>query len=191
MTSPGSVMLPVLVFGRLIQGFGAGVVPALRRGRAARSLPAMKFLAAQLAVDLAEAVPAPPTPPATPTANPGYVEREWGDGTASPVYVPVVERIDDALADEVDDRLVRWGEQCGFRGEELDQLRKAGFGRLAMLTHTDTEDPEQLLIAARLNAAWPRVEITGEGLRPAQSGRPRLFAVQVSADQIAFGIRIE
>jgi 2-methylisoborneol synthase len=88
------------------------------------------------------------------SADPAYVEREWGDGTAPPLYVPVVERVNDALADVVDDRLVVWAESCGFQGEELDQLRKAGFGRLAMLTHADSDDPERLLIAAKLNAAW-------------------------------------
>ncbi|MFE9747129.1 family 2 encapsulin nanocompartment cargo protein terpene cyclase [Saccharothrix saharensis] len=146
-------------------------------------------LAAHFAGGLAEDVPAPPVPPAIPTANPGYVEREWGDGTASPVYVPVVERIDDALADEVDDRLVRWGEQCGFQGEELGQLRRAGFGRLAMLTHTDTEDPEQLLIPARLNAAWWAADDlyadnTDMGATPAELP-PRLALAMVAMDPVA------
>ncbi|XVS67991.1 family 2 encapsulin nanocompartment cargo protein terpene cyclase [Actinosynnema sp. CA-299493] len=86
--------------------------------------------------------------------HPAYVERPWGDGTASPLYVPVVERIDEPLGAEVDDRLVAWGKDCGFADDDLEPLRKAGFGRLAMLTHTDSDDPDQLLIAARLNAAW-------------------------------------
>ncbi|WP_265590292.1 family 2 encapsulin nanocompartment cargo protein terpene cyclase [Saccharothrix syringae] len=136
------------------------------------------------------AAPTPlPIPDTTPTASPGYVEREWGDGTASPVYVPVVERIDDALADEVDDRLVRWGEECGFRGDELDQLRKAGFGRLAMLTHTDTADPEQLLLAAKLNAAWWAADDlyadnTDMGATPAELP-PRLALAMAAMDPVA------
>ncbi|MEU4804207.1 family 2 encapsulin nanocompartment cargo protein terpene cyclase [Actinosynnema sp. NPDC023587] len=86
--------------------------------------------------------------------GPGYALREWGDGTRSPLYVPVVERVDDVLTGAVEDRLVEWAERCGFVGEELDHLRGAGFGRLAVLAHTDSDDPEHLLIAAKLNAAW-------------------------------------
>jgi 2-methylisoborneol synthase len=86
--------------------------------------------------------------------GPAYLERPWGDGTAAPLYVPAVERVDDALAAEVDDRLVVWAKDCGFTDDEADLMRQAGFGRLAMLAHTDTDDPDRLLIAAQLNAAW-------------------------------------
>ncbi len=86
--------------------------------------------------------------------SPAYLERPWGDGTAAPLYVPVVERVDDTLAAEVDDRLVIWAKDCGFTDDQADLMRRAGFGRLAMLTHTDTDDPDRLLIAAQLNAAW-------------------------------------
>jgi 2-methylisoborneol synthase len=86
--------------------------------------------------------------------DPAYAERQWGDGTASPLYCPIVERIDVPLAEEVDERLVAWAEDCGFPDDQLDQFRGVGFGRLAMLTHTDCDDPDLLLIAAQLNAAW-------------------------------------
>jgi 2-methylisoborneol synthase len=86
--------------------------------------------------------------------DPAYRERQWGDGTASPLYCPTVERIDEPLAEEVDERLVAWAEECGFPDDQLDQLRRAGFGRLAMLAHADCDDPDRLLIAAQLNAAW-------------------------------------
>ncbi|MGH3826759.1 MAG: terpene synthase family protein, partial [Pseudonocardiaceae bacterium] len=86
--------------------------------------------------------------------DPAYRERPWGDGTAAPLYVPVVERVDDALAAEVDGRLVIWAKDCGFTDDEATLMRRAGFGRLVMLTHTDTDDPDRLLIAAQLNAAW-------------------------------------
>ncbi|NUT53152.1 MAG: terpene synthase [Saccharothrix sp.] len=89
-----------------------------------------------------------------PAPGAAYVEREWGDGSASPLYVPVAERVDDRLSDVVDDLLTRWARDCGFTDEESELMRKAGFGRLAVLTHVDTDDPEQLLIAAKLNAAW-------------------------------------
>jgi 2-methylisoborneol synthase len=87
-------------------------------------------------------------------AGPAYAERRWGDGTASPLYVPAVERVDEPLAAEVDRRLVAWAADCGFAGEGLEQIGKAGFGRLVMLAHPDSADPDLLLIAAQLNAVW-------------------------------------
>ena len=36
----------------------------------------------------------------------------------------------------------------------MDKFRDTGFGRLAMLTHPDSDDPDLLLVAAQLNAAW-------------------------------------
>ncbi|WP_405497079.1 family 2 encapsulin nanocompartment cargo protein terpene cyclase [Nocardia sp. NBC_00511] len=79
---------------------------------------------------------------------------EWGDGSASPLYSPPAARIDDRLSGEVDDRLVAWADSLGFTDEEQIRLRKTGFGRLTMLTHTDSDDPDRLLVAAQLNAAW-------------------------------------
>jgi 2-methylisoborneol synthase len=66
----------------------------------------------------------------------------------------VVERINEPLGEEVNERLVVWAKDCGFQDDQLDQLRGAGFGRLAMLAHPDCDDPDRLLIAAQLNAAW-------------------------------------
>lgn len=85
---------------------------------------------------------------------PVYAHRTWGDGSAPPLYVPAVERVDDALAADVEARLRAWAADLGFRDEELDALGSAGFGRPAMLTHPDTDDPEALLTAAKLNASW-------------------------------------
>ncbi|WP_218025102.1 family 2 encapsulin nanocompartment cargo protein terpene cyclase [Nocardia jejuensis] len=78
----------------------------------------------------------------------------WGDGSAPPVYLPPAPRNDDRLAAEVDDRLAAWGSSLGFTDDELGTLRKTGYGRLVMLTHTDCEDPDLLLVAAQMNTAW-------------------------------------
>nr|WP_257902826.1 family 2 encapsulin nanocompartment cargo protein terpene cyclase [Saccharothrix obliqua] len=86
--------------------------------------------------------------------DPAYAERPWGDGNFPPLYVPIVERQDPVLTEAVEDDLVAWAEECGFRGTELDQLRGAGFGRLVVLAHPDSSDVGHLAIAARLNAAW-------------------------------------
>jgi 2-methylisoborneol synthase len=94
-------------------------------------------------------------PTAAPVVDdPAYAYRPWGDGTASPVYCPLTERIDDRLAAEVDARLLVWATTCGFDEASLNAIRKATFGRLVMLTHPDTDDADRLLVAAQLNAAW-------------------------------------
>src|SRR4051812_23732612 len=72
--------------------------------------------------------------------DPAYAHRPWGDGTAPPLYCPLPERIDDALATEVDRRLVLWARECGFSAEEADQLGRAEFGRLVVLAHPDCDD---------------------------------------------------
>lgn len=94
----------------------------------------------------------PPLPKAG--LDPAYAERPWGDGTASPLYCPVTERINEPLADEVDERLAAWAEDCGFDDDEIEKIRKNRFGRLVMLTHADCDDPDRLLIGAKMNAAW-------------------------------------
>jgi 2-methylisoborneol synthase len=86
--------------------------------------------------------------------GPAYVERSWGDGSHSPLYCPVPERIDQSLADEVDARLRSWACDRGFHDHELDALSQAAFGQLVTLTHPDTDDPDALLVSAQLNAAW-------------------------------------
>jgi 2-methylisoborneol synthase len=86
--------------------------------------------------------------------DPAYAEMSWGDGSASPLYCPVVQRVNDPLAAEVNRRLVIWAGECGFSDEEVAMLGDAGFGRLVMLTHADCDDPDLLLVAAQLNAAW-------------------------------------
>lgn len=86
--------------------------------------------------------------------DPAYAQRPWGDGTASPLYCPVTERINEPLAEDVDRRLIVWAGECGFDDQESEQLGKAGFGRLVMLAHPDCEDPDRLLTSAKLNAAW-------------------------------------
>jgi 2-methylisoborneol synthase len=83
-----------------------------------------------------------------------YAEREWGDGTYPPLYAPATARVDERLGEVVNDRLVAWAREVGIYADQLDKFRRTGFGRLAMLTHADTDDPDMLLVAARMNAAW-------------------------------------
>jgi 2-methylisoborneol synthase len=83
-----------------------------------------------------------------------YTERDWGDASYPPLYCPETGRIDDDLAEEVNERLVAWAGKAGIYATQLDKFRDTGFGRLAMLTHPDSDDPDMLLVAAQMNAAW-------------------------------------
>jgi len=83
-----------------------------------------------------------------------YVERQWGDASYPPLYLPATARVDEELGEVVNERLVGWAARVGIYAGRLEEFRDAGFGRLAMLTHADTDDPDMLLIAARMNAAW-------------------------------------
>lgn len=94
------------------------------------------------------------TPRLPARGGPAYAERSWGDGSHSPLYCPLPERVDPSLADEVDARLSSWARDRGFDDDELDALAKAAFGQLVTLAHPDTDDPDALLVAAQLNAAW-------------------------------------
>jgi 2-methylisoborneol synthase len=125
----------------------------------------------------------------TAVADPAYADRPWGDGQASPLYTPVVERINDPLAEEVNDRLVGWAKDCGFTDEQVEAMCAAGFGRLAMLAHADVDDPDRLLIAAQLNAAWWAADDlyaddTEMGATPTELP-PRLALAMAAMDPVA------
>lgn len=83
-----------------------------------------------------------------------YVERQWGDGSYPPLYIPATARVNEALGEVVNERLVAWAAEVGIYADQLDKFRDTGFGRLAMLAHADTDDPDMILIAAEMNAAW-------------------------------------
>lgn len=121
--------------------------------------------------------------------DPAYVYRPWGDGSASPLYVPVVEREDDALAADVTARLLVWAHDCGFTDEQVDLMGRAGFGRLVVLAHPDSADPDSLLIAAQLNAAWWAADDlyaddSEQGATPTELP-PRLALVMATMDPVA------
>ncbi|WP_234323579.1 family 2 encapsulin nanocompartment cargo protein terpene cyclase [Streptomyces sp. NRRL F-2580] len=66
-----------------------------------------------------------------------------------PLYCPDAVRDDPALADAVNEELVRWADDVGIYAGRLDMLRSCHFGRLMMLAHPDCDDPGRLLAAAR------------------------------------------
>lgn len=70
-----------------------------------------------------------------------------------PLHCPAPCRIDEALASEVDDRLMRWIAETGIFAGQQQKILASGFGRFAMLCHTDTDDPDRLLLSAQCIAA--------------------------------------
>ncbi|MFI5532612.1 family 2 encapsulin nanocompartment cargo protein terpene cyclase [Kitasatospora sp. NPDC051853] len=83
--------------------------------------------------------------PFRPRAAPGAA----GDRSGLPLHCPPPVRDDPALGEAVNERLVDWAADCGIYADRLEKLRAANFGRLLMLTHPDTEDPDRLLAAAK------------------------------------------
>lgn len=83
------------------------------------------------------------------------VGRSTDDRSVSELYCPPALRDDKALGEEVNDCLVDWAEQIGIYSGQLDRLRACNFGRLMMLTHPATDDPDRLLAAAKcVLAEW-------------------------------------
>lgn len=83
------------------------------------------------------------------------VEEPAGDRAGSELYCPPAFRDNPALGEEVNDQLVNWAEEVGIYPGQLDRVRAANFGRLMMLTHPGTDDPDRLLAAAKcVLAEW-------------------------------------
>jgi len=78
-----------------------------------------------------------------------------GEESELELYCPPAVRDDQALGEEVNDRLVDWAGQVGIYPGQLDRVRAANFGRLMMLTHPATDDPDRLLAASKcVLAEW-------------------------------------
>lgn len=96
-------------------------------------------------------VTSPPvrTAPEAPTAA-------AGDDDAMPeLFCPGPFRDNPALGEEVNDGVVAWAEEVGIYPGRLDKLRAHNFGRLIMLTHPASDDPDRLLAAAKcVVAEW-------------------------------------
>ncbi|MFC5724091.1 family 2 encapsulin nanocompartment cargo protein terpene cyclase [Streptomyces gamaensis] len=98
------------------------------------------------------ALPAGPTGLGTSAARIGRRGTAVAGGGAAGVpelYCPPALRDDRALGEEVNARLVAWAEGIGLYAGRLDRVRAADFGRLMMLAHPDTDDPDRLLAAGK------------------------------------------
>jgi 2-methylisoborneol synthase len=77
------------------------------------------------------------------------------DDSMPELFCPGALRDDPALGEEVNERLLEWAEEVGIYPGNLDRLRAANFGRLIMLTHPGTDDPDRLLAATKcVVAEW-------------------------------------
>ncbi|WP_406480863.1 family 2 encapsulin nanocompartment cargo protein terpene cyclase [Streptomyces sp. NBC_01615] len=83
------------------------------------------------------------TPETPPPRQPPSVEP------ASRLHCPPALRDDPALGETVNERLVEWAAEVGIYPGQLDKVRRADFGRLIMLAHPESDDPERLLAAAK------------------------------------------
>jgi 2-methylisoborneol synthase len=95
------------------------------------------------------------------------------------LYCPPAVRDDPALGEVVNERLVEWAEEIGIYPGQLDRVRSADFGRLIMLAHPDTDDPDRLLAAAKCALAEWAVDdhyVDGE----AEQARPELLGQRLA-----------
>ncbi len=91
----------------------------------------------------------------TASVLPVPVEDDPTDDSIPPLFCPGAVRDDPALGDEVNRRLIEWADEVGIYPGQTHRLHAANFGRLMMLTHPATDDPDRLLAAARcVLAEW-------------------------------------
>ncbi|MBF9068776.1 family 2 encapsulin nanocompartment cargo protein terpene cyclase [Streptacidiphilus fuscans] len=147
--------------------------------------------------DTSDAAPAPGLP--APAVAPGEGKPvRMGSVTVPPLYCPKASRDDRALGDLVNDRLVAWAEQVGLFKGRLERLRSHNFGRLFMLAHPDTDDPDRLLAAARCGLSEWAVDDhwvdEGDDARPELIG-PRIALAHAVVDPVrlpgAYGVQFE
>ncbi|MEV5876066.1 family 2 encapsulin nanocompartment cargo protein terpene cyclase [Streptomyces sp. NPDC052101] len=100
------------------------------------------------------------------------------------LHCPPAVRDDRALGETVTARLVEWAGEMGIYPGQLDMIRQADFGRLMMLAHPETDDPDRLLAAAKCGLAEWAVDdhyVDGEveQARPEQLGQRLAIAHSV------------
>ncbi|WP_369388978.1 family 2 encapsulin nanocompartment cargo protein terpene cyclase [Streptomyces sp. CG1] len=103
------------------------------------------------------------------------------------LHCPPAVRDDPALGETVTERLVRWAEETGICAGRLDKIRTADLGRLVMLAHPESDDPDRLLAAAKCALSeWAvgdhHLDGEAEEARPAEPGQ-RLAVARSVIDQ--------
>ncbi|MEJ3747566.1 family 2 encapsulin nanocompartment cargo protein terpene cyclase [Actinomycetes bacterium KLBMP 9797] len=109
----------------------------------------------------------------------------------SALYCPPAVRDDRVLGDVVNDRLIEWAVEVGVYPGRLDDLRKANFGRLIMLGHPESDDPDRLLAAAKCALAEWSVDdhyFDGDAVEPQLIGQ-RLAIAHAALDPVQLPVR--
>ncbi|MGW5053400.1 family 2 encapsulin nanocompartment cargo protein terpene cyclase [Actinokineospora sp. NPDC004072] len=104
------------------------------------------------------------------------------------LFCPGAVRDDRALGKLVNDQLIDWAAEVGIYPGQADKLHKADFGRLMMLAHPGTDDPDRLLAAAKcVLAEWATddhfVDEESMGANPAVLGE-RLGLTHAAMDPV-------
>ncbi len=139
---------------------------------------------------------APPLAPSGALAPAPPAEREPAGGSSRPeLFCPGAVRDDPALGEEVNERLVAWAEEVGIFPDELDRLRASNFGRLMMLAHPATDDPDRLTMAAKcVLAEWAAddyyIDEVRLGADPKIAGS-RLAKLYAVVDPVALPLKYE
>lgn len=71
------------------------------------------------------------------------------DDSMPALFGPGAVRDDPSLGEEVNNRLIDWADEVGIYAGQLERVRGHNFGRLMMLAHPATDDPDRLLAAGR------------------------------------------
>jgi len=97
----------------------------------------------------------PTCPPRTSTARVARAAEADDDEPMPELFCPGAVRDNPALGEIVNEGLVAWAAEVGIYPGALDRLRACEFGRLIMLTHPATDDPDRLLAATKcVVAEW-------------------------------------
>jgi 2-methylisoborneol synthase len=167
-----------------------------------------------LALDLVAPRPEPSSAPSPEPSRAGQAPAERPAKRTKPpaLYCPPAFRDDPALGEAVNERLVDWAEEVGIYPGKLDMVRQANFGRLMMLAHPESDDPDRLLAAAKCGLSeWavddhivdceveePRHEVLGQRLAIChsvidQAQLPLRYAPELEAvvrkDPVAMALR--
>ncbi|SEM43921.1 family 2 encapsulin nanocompartment cargo protein terpene cyclase [Streptacidiphilus jiangxiensis] len=173
----------------------ADVLGRLLAGPAGPGTTAVRLFRDALAADLDSAADTPDAAAAPAPASPSAAEPASSASVVVPeLYCPRAVRDDPVLGHVVNERLVAWAEEMGLFQGRLERLRKHDFGRLFMLAHPDTDDPDRLLAAARCGLAeWA---VDDHWVDEGDDTRPELIGLRVAlahavVDPIRLPLRYE
>ncbi len=202
-----SVATPQEAIARLLSGptgWGTSAARPLERPTVSPPLAAPATVAPPLTPPATVAPPLTPpatvAPPLAPSAAlapspPAASGEPAGDDSRSELFCPGAVRDNPALGEEVNERLVAWAEEVGLFPDELDRLRASNFGRLMMLAHPATDDPDRLTMAAKcVLAEWAAddyyIDEVRLGADPDIAGS-RLAKLYAVVDPVALPLKYE